>query len=109
MTTSPAKTITLKNISIASVERYLREKGWSQVPTSNPKALVYAGPKDIYGNNITVVLPASKTFIDAERRLSEAIRTIAIVQDISPSRVLYSIARLKSPSPPSKEPAQHAQ
>ena len=93
MTVPMAKPVTRKALSIGNIEKYLRVKGWSKVPTTNPNALVYAGPKDVNGNPITVVLPASATLVDAERRLSEAVRTVATVHGRTIRGVLLAMTK----------------
>jgi len=81
-------------LSIEDVEKYLSAKGWSKVATPNPHALVYAGPEDIYGEPITVVLPASKMLYDASDRLTQTIHTVAKIEGRSAVQLLSSIARL---------------
>ena len=88
MILKPIDSVDVRALSIAQVEAYLQEAGWKKIVPVNPRALPYEGPLDIYGKPITVVLPASKEFVDADRRLNEVISVLSKVEAITPARLV---------------------
>lgn len=92
MTVIFQSTVRITNLSIQGVESYLRTTGWTKVATpTNPNALVYAGPLDIHGEPIIVVLPAHEDLTDANRRMNEVVRTVAKIEGKSPRHVAMEI------------------
>ena len=77
--------------TIAATAAYLEKNGWRRVESKNPNALVFHGPNDIYGTPLIVVLPAHKTLIDADLRLNDAMRTLAVLNATSPEQMARKI------------------
>ena len=87
----------VENLSIDSIEKYLQQTGWAKGVSVNSRALPYEGPQDIYGKPITVVVPARKTIIDADRRINDVVRTVAGIESRSPESIVEAIAKLGIP------------
>ena len=80
-------------LSVSDVASYLQKHGWQQVSNPNPNALVFSGFKDLSGKPQLLVVPATVTLIDAERRLNDVVRSLALLEAKSPQQIVQSIRR----------------
>ena len=84
----------LHNIELKDVSRYLRKRGWNHCAHKNPKLLLFQGPNDDSGHPLQIVLPQRLDFVDSILRLTEAINTLALIEDRSSSDIIHSIIGL---------------
>lgn len=65
------------NIRIQNLLRFLRLKNWTIAEHPNPRILVADSPKTENGDYASVVLPRDLSFVDAPKRIDEAITLLA--------------------------------
>jgi hypothetical protein len=75
------------------VEKYLLSHGWQPVEHPFKNLQVFDGLPDDEGKPIRLAIPADDHFRDADRRIYEAIETIAGVEDRSIDAVTADIKR----------------
>ncbi len=75
------------------VEKYLLSHGWQPVEHSFKNLQVFDGLPDDNGKPIRLAIPAADHFRDADRRIYEAVETIAGVEDRSIAAVTTDIKR----------------
>jgi TRAP-type mannitol/chloroaromatic compound transport system substrate-binding protein len=76
------------------VEKYLLSHGWQPVEHPFKNLQVFDGLPDDEGKPIRLAIPAADHFRDADRRIYEAIETIAGVEDRSIDAVTADIKKI---------------
>ena len=65
------------NLSVQDVVDYVLEHDWQPRSQPNENILVFVGPLDDEGNEITLILPANDVFTDKDLRITEAVYLLA--------------------------------
>jgi hypothetical protein len=81
----------IATVPLLSVARYFQLQGWTEI-TSNDGATTTLYQLRVHGDNVVeVVLPKTRSLSDADRLISDAIRTISQLDDKEPSSIVDDI------------------
>ena len=84
--------------TIEATIAYVEKNGWQKTKSKYPNALAFHGPLDIYGKPLLLVLPARETLLDAELRLNDAMRTLAVLNATTPEQMAQTIKQSQMPT-----------
>ena len=81
-------------VSSRQLVAYLEAQGWAIVPhhDSSFTSVVLKEPENEDGAEVSIVLPATDSTIDSSRRLEQALRTLAALEDTTSDEILSRIS-----------------
>ena len=80
-----------QTVTLSQIATYLERRGWREAPSSNPNAVIYHGPLDIYGKPLIAILPAREDLTDAGRRVDDVVSMLSTLEKKQPTQLLREI------------------
>ncbi|MDY0148940.1 MAG: hypothetical protein RBT03_02495 [Kiritimatiellia bacterium] len=82
----------LKALTPQKLRLYLGHQGWVQVQHRNPNILLYKKQDGRVGGKVSIVVPASMTLGDYDRRMIESVRCLASFSGLEPRYLAQQLA-----------------